>query len=280
MFQLVIAAIADASGVVVDKLVLGKHKVPLKVFAPALFLLLFLITGALLPWLGDVDVTALLTPLNFFLFVAMVVIAAAWNILYYKGIQQESIEEFESIILFVPLVTVFFTAILLPEERDLRVFLAAFIASLALIFSHINGKRHLDFDRWSKGLVLAVVLIALEVVIIKKLLLVFSPVALYFARTGFVFLALSSWYGGKFGHMSERAARLTFAAAIMGVVYMVLKFYGFAHLGVLYTTMILILAPFFTLVLDRLVLGERLHWRNIAAIIVILSAIIYTTFVR
>lgn len=280
MFQLIIAAIADSAGVVVDKLVLTKHKVPVKVFGPALFLLLFLITGALLPWFGDVDVTELVTPGNFLLFIAMVAIASVWNVYYYRGIQKETIEEFEAIILFVPLVTVIFGAIFLPEERDIRIFFAAFVASLALLFSHVNGRKHLDFDRWSKGLVLAVVLIALEAVIIKKLLLVFSPVALYFARTGFVFLALSTWYGGKFGHMSEVSARLTFVSAIMGVIYMVLKFYGYEQLGVLYTTLILILAPFITLMLDRIILHERFHWRNIAAIIVILSAIIYTTFVR
>ncbi|MBI3495302.1 DMT family transporter [Candidatus Berkelbacteria bacterium] len=277
MLQLLLAALASSTGTVVDKITLSWHKVPIRVFAPALFLVLFLITVTLLPWFGSVDVTQLLTFHVLSLFTLMVITAAAWNIFYYQGLQKESIEEFEAIILLVPLVTVVLGALFLPEERNIHIVFAALIASIALLFSHVN-KRHLDFDRWTIGLILSVFLMAIEAVFIKKLLAVFSPVALYFARTGFVFLALNTWYGSSLGHMKEVAARLTFVSGICGVISMVLKFYGYNAVGVIYTTLILIISPFLTIILDHFILHEPIHWRKIVSIIVILGAIIYATF--
>lgn len=279
MFEAIIASLGYAGGVVADKIILAKHKVPVMRFIPLLFLWLAILTAIFLPKYGKVNWEVFFTFRNIVLFVLMIVIAVTWNIFYYKGIQKEEMHEFELIMLLSPLVTVLLAEIFLPAERDIKVFLAAIVSSGALLATRFRH-HHVRIGKVAWQTMLAMVLMSLESIVIKELLSSFSPVSLYFVRTLFLAITFIVIYKPKLLAVSKEVYALTILSAIFGVVQMVLKFYGFDNLGVVETTMILVLGPFLVYFVSAFYFKEKLFKRDIFAALVVVASIVYVTFFK
>jgi drug/metabolite transporter (DMT)-like permease len=279
MFEVIIASIGYAGGVVADKFVLSKYRVPVMRFIPLLFIWLAVVTAVFLNRWGYVDYELLKSVRYIVLFVAMIAVACTWNILYYQGIQKEDLHEFELIMLLSPLATIMLATIFLPAERDWGIFVPGVIASSALIATRFR-KHHVSIGKTAWRTILAMVLISIESILIKELLSAFSPVALYFVRTitiGIVFVIL---YRPKLFALPGMAYALTIVSAIFGVVQMVLKFYGFQNLGVTETMMILVLGPFLVYGASAVIMKESIYKRDIFAAIVVVLCILYVEFWR
>jgi len=274
MFPL-IAALTQAGGIIIDKITLTRNRVELRVFIPIVFICLFFLTAVLFPWLGwiSTDFTALKYQL---LFWAMIVVAIAWNFFYYKGAQAEKVHDFELIIMGQPLVTILLASIFLANEQNWHIVIAAIVASVALIISRIQ-KEHVVMTPAMWGLVAAVVLMSVELILIDYLLKVLSPVALYAFRTGLITLFFLFFYHPRLKQVSPHHYGLMIASSVLGVVQMVSKFYGFTEFGVIYTSLILILAPVLVYIIATIWLHERLKIKQILAGLVILSCILYAT---
>lgn len=276
MLNAIIASIGYAGGIVTDKILLSKRKIPLFRFVPMLFVFLAIFTAVLVPKWGTVNLDLLLTPKYVFLVLIMVITAVSWNILYYRGIQQEDIHEFELIMLLSPMVTIIMAEIFLPQERDWQTFLAGVVASLALLLTRFRH-HHVQIGKIAWMTMLAMLLMSIESIFIKMLLGVLSPVALYFLRTAILAAVFVSVYKPKALGFSKSSFFLLILTAILGVVQMVLKFYGFDKLGVTETTMILVLGPFLVYFLSFFWFKEKLFKRDIFAFIVLIACILFVT---
>ena len=279
MIQAFIASIGYAGGVIVDKVILSRYKIPVKRFIPLLFIWLAIITAFLLPSFGLVHWQALWSYKYILLFLAMLAVAITWNSFYYRGIQDSEIHEFELIMMLSPLVTIILSEIFLPTERNLELFIAGAVASLALITSRFR-RRHLQITRNSGIIVTAMILMSAESIIIKLLLDVFSPAALYFIRTAIMLVVFLTLWRPKLLSMPAKCFAFTIISAVFGVVQMVLKFYGFVHLGVVETTIILVLGPFLVYFFSAFYFKENLKFRDIFAAIIVIATVIYITFFR
>ena len=279
MIQAFIASIGYAGGVIVDKVILSRYKIPVKRFIPLLFIWLAIITAFLLPSFGLVHWQALWSYKYILLFLAMLAVAITWNSFYYRGIQEEEIHEFELIMMLSPLVTIILSEIFLPAERNLALFIAGTIASLVLIASRFRH-HHLQITRNTGIVVSAMVLMSAESIIIKYLLDVFSPAALYFTRTLVMSVVFLILWRPKLLEMPAKCFAFTIISAVFGVVQMVLKFYGFVHLGVVETTIILVLGPFLVYFFSAFYFKENLKFRDIFAAIIVIATVIYITFFR
>lgn len=277
MFEALIASIGYAGGVIADKLVLCRHRVPVLRFIPLLFIWLAVITAIFLPVFGLVSWEKFLTIKYLILFASMIAIAVGWNIFYYKGIQKEEIHEFELIMLLSPLVTILLAEIFLPAERDWTVFVAAVIASGALLATRFRH-HHVKIGRTAWQTMFAMVLMSGESIFIKEMLAVMSPVTLYFIRTLVITIVFLIIYRPKLFAMPRTAYGLTIISAIFGVVQMVLKFYGFDSLGVVETTMILVLGPFLVYFASAYYFREKLFKRDIFAAVIVIASILFVTF--
>jgi len=277
MFEAVIASIGYAGGVLADKVILARHKVPVMRFIPLLFIWLAIITAVLLKPLGGVKYDLLGNPRTIGLFILMILVAVIWNIFYYEGIQKEDLHEFELIMLLSPLVTILLAEIFLPEERNLEVLIAGIIASVALILTRFR-KHHLSIGRTAWKTILAMLLMSFESILIKEMLAVFSPATLYFIRTFTIAIIFLILYRPKLFAISNIAFALTIVSAIFGVLQMVLKFYGFQSLGVVETTLILLLGPFLVYAASSVILKERLFKRDVFAAAVVIICILYVQF--
>lgn len=277
MLEALIASIGYAGGVISDKIILCRNRVPVMRFIPLLFIWLAIITAIFLPVFGRVNWNGLLTTKYIVLFVIMIAIAVVWNIFYYKGIQKEEIHEFELIMLLSPLVTILFAEIFLPAERDWVVFAAAMVASGALLATRFRH-HHLKIGRTAWQTIFAMVLMSAESIFIKEMLAVLSPVTLYFIRTAIIAVVFLIFYRPKLFAMPRTAYALTIISAMFGVLQMVLKFYGFDSLGVVETTMILVLGPFLVYFASMYYFKEKVYKRDIFAAAVVVLAILFVTF--
>lgn len=279
MLSAIIASLGYAGGVVSDKFVLSKYRVPVMRFVPLLFIWLAVISAVFLNRWGTVRYDLFFEWKYIVIFVLMIAVAATWNIFYYQGIQKEDLHEFELIMLLSPLMTIVFATIFLPKERNWSIFIPAIIAAFALLATRFRS-HHVHIGKVAWRTILAMVLMSLESILIKELLAVFSPVALYFIRTAVIAIIFLIMYKPKLLEMPRNAFALVILSAIFGVVQMVLKFYGFANLGVVETTMILVMGPFLVYIASSAFFKERLYKRDIFATFVVIACILYVEFWR
>lgn len=276
MLNAFIASVGYAGGIVADKIVLCRKKVPILRFIPLLFVFLALFTASLLFRYGHVDWALLASNKYIGLTILMTVVAVTWNIFYYRGIQQEDIHEFELIMLLSPLATIIFAEIFIPSERSWPTFAAGILASAALIATRFRH-HHVKISRVAWQSMSAMLLMSLESIIIKELLQVLSPVSLYFLRTAIIAVVFIVIYRPKMFAVPKTAFYLTMLSAIFGVVQMVLKFYGFESLGVIETTMILVLGPFLVYFISPLWFKEKIYKRDIIAFVILVASILFVT---
>lgn len=279
MLEVVIASIGYAGGVVADKFALSKYRVPVMRFIPLLFIFLAIFTAIFLPRWGGYDIDLVQSQKYILLFIGMIIVAVSWNILYYQGIQKEDLHEFELIMLLSPLATIAFAEMFLPAERNAGVLIPGLIASLALIATRFR-KHHVHIGRTAWRTIVAMLLMSLESIFIKELLAAYSPVTLYFVRTFVIAIVFIALYKPKLLAMPRTAFALTIISAIFGVLQMVLKFYGFSSLGVVETTMILVLGPFLVYLASFFFFREQLYKRDILAAVVVVLCILYVEFWR
>lgn len=279
MLEAIIASLGYAGGVVADKFILSKYRVPVMRFIPLLFIWLAIITAVFLPRWGSFDLATLENWRYIALFIAMIVTAVVWNILYYQGIQKEDLHEFELIMLLSPLVTIIFATIFLKSERSWGIFIPGIIAASALLATRYR-RHHMAITKTAWRTIIAMALFSFESILIKELLGAFSPVALYFVRTAVIAIVFTVLYRPKLLAMPRNAFALVILSAIFGVVQMVLKFYGFSNLGVVETTMILVLGPFLVYIASSAFFKEHYHKRDILAAAVVVLCILYVEFWR
>lgn len=279
MLEVIFSSLGYAGGVATDKVVLDKRRVPVMRFIPLLFIWLAIITAIFLPMWGRIDYSILHLAKPLIIFALMIAVAVTWNIFYYQGIQKENLAEFELIMLFTPLATVLLAEIFIPSERNIQVFVAGLISSFALIASRFR-RYHLKLSFLAKRTMLAMILMSFESILIKYLLTYFSPVSLYFVRTTIVAVIFIVLYRPKLFSMSLMAYSLTIISAIFGVMQMVLKFYGFQNLGIIETTMILLLGPILVYIISYFYFHEMLYKRDLLAMIVIVASVLYVQFGR
>lgn len=272
MIIALIAALFAAAGVIVSKEVLSRLKIEVKSFTQLLFLFLFFETLLLTPWFFKVESGAF-TALGLVLFAGLIFVATSWNILFYRAMQKEPLYEFEIINSTQPLATVLLAVLFFKDERAIVPFLAAILAGLVLIWGHIR-RHHLQIDRYSRYLLLAVVLIAVEALILKELLQWWSPQALYLFRTGFVFISLSLFHPGRISLINIKKAMAIALAAIFGVGQMVLMFRAYQLMGIVNTTLILLLSPVLVYLAAMVLFKEKMELRKILSALLILGTIV------
>ncbi len=276
MLVALISAVTAAGGLIVDKITLSRRNVPLGIFIPVVFVFLFVFTVVFTPLYGFIDWNTAMLPNNLFLALLMIVIAIAWNVLAYQSLQRESVHQHEVILMTGPIVTILLAALFFREEFNLRIFVLALVASLAMLIARTE-RHHLRIDKIAYNLFLAVILMSIESIIIRELLYSYSPVSLYAIRTlvlaGFFIL----YYRPSMSEVGRSPLWLLGLSGAVGAVSMVTRFYAFESLGIIFTTLIATLAPIIVFFGSWEILHERIRPRVVLASLVILACVAAAT---
>jgi drug/metabolite transporter (DMT)-like permease len=274
MSVVLLAVITNIGNVLLDKHALAKDKMRLSEYIPLSFVFLFLVATISLPWTGSINWALAFNQQYIFYFILMILLAILWNMFYYEGLQKEKMIEFEMILLLTPLVTILMAAMFYPEEFNPPVFGAAVVGGLALIFSHLR-KHHFQFNKYAVHLVLAVFLMAMEAMVQKELLTIYSPGLLYAVRTACLALFFTIYYRPNMAEVTNERFHIVFLTAIFGAVSMIAKFYGYESIGVTFTTLLLLLSPILVSWIDAKVNKTKIKHRTVIAFTIILLCVVY-----
>jgi len=277
----VLGALAYAAGTIFQKLIIRKKKIDTKLYQNAEFLAIVISILPFIYFFWRLDSSALGTK-NIIIFALVVLFSFLANLFYFYAIKWEKVTHLEPVkiseSLFIILIAIIFSFIFGKGlyERNLNVIIPAIIASLALIFSHIK-KHHLEFNKYFVAAIFGSFFFALELVLSRLILDSYSPLTFYFLRCiGILAIGIIA-FKPKLSSLDKKLRLKMLGIGFLWVIYRVIIYYGYVNLGVIYTTLSLMLSPLFIYLFAHKILKEKLEWRNIIAAIIIVACLVYAT---
>jgi len=275
----IIGALVLATATVTQRFVLKKRKVNVLSYQVFSFLVLFLITFplALIFWKFLPEALA---PQNIFILIMVVFISVIANVFAASSMKWEKISNIEPAKILEPLFTIllavgfsFIFGVGL-YERNMKVLIPAVIAGLALIFSHIK-KHHLKFNKYFLMAIAGSFFFALELVLSRLILDYYSPITFYMIRCFGIFLFSFLIFRPKFMKLGKKVKLEVIGMAVLFIIYRIIIYTGYTSLGIVQTTLIIMLGPIFIYIFAHKFLHEKMNWKNIVASVVILLCVLY-----
>jgi len=273
----VIGSLALATITLMEKLVLKTRKIKIETIHVYGFLSSVLVMFPIIYFLWNVNQSAL--ELKNVLIFSMVIIASiVANLLAFYSLKWERITNIEPARmlepLFVIILAILFSFFSVLYEKNLNVVIPALIAGSALVFSHI--KRHyLEFNKYFLAAIAGSFLFALELVLSRLILDLYSPLSFYFLRCSAIFLISFVIFRPSLKNVKTKVKKEIFLIGFLWVVFRLALYYGYINLGIITTTLIILLAPIFIYLFAWKFLKEKLDWKNITAAIIILGCVAY-----
>lgn len=274
----IFGAVAMASGTILEKIVLRKKKIDVKLYQVAGFLAIVLVMVPFIYFFWKLDPLAWELK-NIFIFTLVVFFSIIANLLVFYSLKWEKLSNLEPARILEPLFVIllavifsFFVSNL--YERNLNVIIPALIAALALIFSHIK-RDHLRFNKYFIAATIGSFFFAAELVISRLILDLYSPLSFYFLRSSAILLFSFLLFRPSLKKIDTKARWQILAAGAFFVFYRVIVYYGYINIGVIFTTLMIMLGPIFIYLFAKIFLKEKLEWRNVVAGIIIAVSVIY-----
>lgn len=275
----ILGALALGIGTIFQKKILGRKKLGVKTYLNAEFIAITLVMLPLIYFFWNLSSEAFNSG-NIFIFILVVLFSIVANLFTVYSMKWEKISNIEPAKimepLFVILLAILFSFIIDGNlfERNFNVIIPAIIAGLALIFSHIK-KHHLYFNKFFIAAILGSFFFALELVLSRLILDFYSPITFYFLRSLAIVIIGLIIFKPNFKEINSKLKYQMLALGIIWVFYRVIVYYGYIHLGVIFTTLIVMLGPIFVYLLAWKFLKEKINWKNIIASIIIIGCVLY-----
>ena len=274
-----IGALALASGTILERIVLKIKKINITFYQKISFLSIVLTMLPFLYFFWKLSPEALEIK-NIIILLAIIIIAITANLLVFYSLKWEKVSRLEPARILEPLFVIILTVILSffitsgVYEKNIKIIIPALIASLALVFSHIK-KHHLDFNKYFIAAIFGSFFFALELVLSQLILNFYSPLTFYFFRSLGVFVISLLIFRSKTPKLEKNTFFLIFITGMIWVVYRIALYYGYATLGILSTTLVIMLGPVLIYIFAVLFLKEKLELRNIVAAVIIIACVAY-----
>ena len=274
----VLGAIALAGGTIMERIVLRIKKVGVELYQTASFLAIIISMLPLLYFFWRLDPAAM-EPKNIVLFFLVIFFSMIANLLVFYSLKWEKVGNLEPARVLEPLFVILLAIVFsfFAEnlyERNLKIIIPALVASLTLILSHIK-KYHLKFSPYFVAAIIGSFFFALELVISRLILDSYSPVTFYFLRSLSIFFLSLLIFRPNFKKLDTRIRWQIFLTGFIWVIYRIVVYYGYLKVGVIFTTLLLMLGPIFVYAMAYFILKEKISWQNFAAAIVIIGSVAY-----
>ena len=274
----ILGSVALATGTILEKIVLRKKKINPRLYQTAAFLAIVVVMIPFLYFFWKLTPEAL-TGKNIFIFLLVVIFSMLANVFMFYSMKWEKISNLEPARVLEPLFVIILALIFsfFAEglyERNLNVVIPALISAFALVFSHAK-KHHLEFNKYFMAAIFGSFFFALELVISRLVLDFYSPLSFYFLRSSGVLLLSFLIFKPKFKNLDTKAKGIIFVTGAIWVLYRILVYYGYLKIGVIFTTLVLMLGPILIYILAFFVLKEKIGWRNVVAAMIIVASILY-----
>jgi drug/metabolite transporter (DMT)-like permease len=277
----ILGAIALASGTILEKHILKRRDIDIKKYQTLEFLAITLIMLPLLYFFWKVDLQALELK-NILIFVGVIISSMLANMFAFYSIKKEKISNLEPAKMLEPLFTIILAIIFSfffqgVYESNIKAIIPALIAALTIILTHIK-KEHLNFNKYFLAAIIGSFFFALEIIITNLILNLYSPVTFYFLRCLGVFIASLIFFHPKISNIDKKLKIDLIIISLVWVVYRVITYYGYLKIGIISTTLILMLGTVFIYLFAKIFLKEKINKRNIIASVIILACVLYVSF--
>lgn len=272
IFFPILAALFQASSFTIDKAILSRLRVSSISYIGASFPLIFFIT------LGFFLFFRPLFPLEFFaehwlLLLLSIVGSAVTNVLYYRALKNDTLQELQSLDLLQVIPIIIFSGAFFRDERNTFIIIPACVAAIAVAWSHWEhhhfriGRKTLPYVAWSLA-------IAPLFAPISKILLTGShPISLELIRSGGLAVMFLLLFGAPARTLSSRAWGMVLVTNTLTSAAWILFFMSFQRSGIIFTLLIFSLQPLLVYFASIVILKEPVQWKKIASFFIILLAI-------
>jgi drug/metabolite transporter (DMT)-like permease len=269
----IFGALALAGGTILEKIVLRKRKLDIKLYQVLSFSAIVLIIIPFIYFFWKVDAGALKLE-NIIILAVVILFSILANLLTFYSMKWEKITNLEPAKILEPLFVILLAIIFSffvegLYDRNIHIIIPALIAAFALIFSHIR-KHHLEFNKYFVAAIFGSLFFALELVLSRLILDFYSPLAFYFIRCFFIALISLALFSPKFGNLDKKLKGEIFVIGALWVIYRLVLYYGYLNYGVIFTTLMIMLGPVFTYIFALRFLKEKPDWKNMLASILII----------
>ncbi len=274
-------SLALASATILERSILKHKSISVQVYQVLQFLSIVLLSLPLLYFFWSVDPLAL-SRTNLLIFLGVIISSVIANYLTFYAVKGKKVSALEPAKLFEPLFVVllaFFASFISAFfTRDTNVVIPALIAGLALVWSQVEHARF-TFDRFVLAQILGSFFFALELILAQFILSLYNPLTFYFLRCVSI-LAISFMILPKKRFKISKPLRLPIIlTATLWILYRISIYYGYQSVGVMETTLMVMLGPIFIYLFAWKFLKEKISYKSVIAGIVILGSILYVTFV-
>lgn len=277
----ILGAIALAGGTVFEREMLKKKGMDIKKYQTLELLGIVIAIIPLLYFFWKFNLQALELK-NILIFIGVVIAAFIANIFTFYSMKGEKVSNLEPAKMLEPLFTILLAIIFSffvqgLYEKNTHIIIPALIAGFALILSHVK-REHLIFNKYLLAAIIGSFFFALELIVSRLILDLYSPVTFYFLRCAAIFLLSFIIFRTKLSNIDNKLKLKMLLIGAIWVVYRVVTYYGYLKIGVISTTLILMLGPVFIYFFARIFLKEKINTRNIIASVIILACVIYAIF--
>ncbi|MEK6859658.1 MAG: DMT family transporter [Nanoarchaeota archaeon] len=279
MFYLpILGSLLEAVGMILEKKIIKKKSMNYKNYTVYGFLAIVIVIIPFLFFFWKLDSAAFQLK-NLLIFLTVIIAALFANILIFYSLKRKNLCEFEPIRLTQPLFTILLAFVLsffvsvYSNENNPSILILALIASLTLIIAHVK-KHHLDFDRYIIAALGGSFLFAVELVISKMILPYYSSWTFYFLRCLGILIIAWIIFRPSFKKIDKQSHFFIWIVSFIWIFYRVILYWGYEQLGIVFTTILLILTPVFIFIFARFFLKEKATLRQIVSAVIIVLCVI------
>lgn len=277
-FLPILGAVALAILTILEKLILRKKQMNIKLFQTSAFLSAVLVMIPFVYFFWKLDAQALDFK-NILIFILVIISSFLANAFMFFALKWEKVSRLEPALIMEPLFTILLAVLFsffIPAlyNRNTYILIPALIASLALIFSHLK-KYHLNFNKYFLAAIAGSFFFGFELILSRLILDYYSPFSFYFLRCFFIFVISLLIFKPNFSVIKTPIKMQILIIGALWVIYRVIVYYGYLNFGIIFTTLMIMLGPVFVYAFAKIFLKEKLELRNIIAAIIIIACVIY-----
>ena len=273
MIYIFLAVLSDAFNLILTKTVFNRlPKISLRSFIWLGFATIVLVNLAVAPFFASFNFS-LLTWRILGLVLLLGGVATLNNFLFYYSLKFEKIGKIEPFLLFTPLITTLVAGLVFPDERYWPLFIATGLAGLVLAWAHLDKGTKIRLNLPILALFGYLTLYALEAILAKQLLAVFSPQAVYLVRTAVVLLLVLLFIKPKTSELHLEQMPYFIAVAVLAVWQSTLLYTAYKMQGVAETIFAFTLAPVFIYGFSILFLKEKVFWKDLMASLIVVTLV-------
>lgn len=274
----VIGAFLEATGMIFSKKILKNKKISSNNYNVYEFLAITLVLIPFMLFLFKVYPGAL-DFWNIIIMLGVVVVSVLANILVFYAVKGDKVSALEPIWVMQPLFTIILAFIFFATERNVISLVLALVASSALVISHMK-KSHIYFNKYAIAAAAGSFLFALELILSNLILKYYTGLTFYFIRCFLVFLICYALFRPNGKELNKNTILMLIAIGFVWIGNRLIIYWGYAKLGVIFTTTVFILSPVLMFLFAVIFLKEKPKIKQIVATLIIVLCVVLSMMLR